>query len=54
MSSSNERLYAKAELAIRDLFADTSVTVETARENLTALIEEIRMLRNSLPEEPDA
>lgn len=40
--------YEKAEQAIKDLFSDTSVSIDTTRANLTALRDEIDNLIESL------
>lgn len=46
--SQNEKLMEKAKQAIDDLFSDTTVSAETAIDNLTELIDECEMKRSSL------
>lgn len=46
--STNERLYKRAEEAIQELFSDTSVERETAKENLQGLRDHIATLIDSL------
>jgi len=47
----NEELYEGALDAIKDLFSDDSVTQSECRENLETLIDEIRVMIDSLPRE---
>ena len=44
----NERLYAKAMKAIQDLFEDTSVSIEDTKFALNGLIQETKLLIESL------
>ena len=46
----NEELYQAAIDAITELFSDKSVSVSDCRANLEGLIEEIKMLLESLPD----
>lgn len=46
----NEQLYKKALDAITELFNDTSVSQEIAKENLEGLISEIEIMIDSLDE----
>jgi hypothetical protein len=45
---SNEELYQAAEKAVDELHSDTSVSVETAIENLSTLRDHIRTLIDAL------
>lgn len=53
MNTENELRYKEAYAAILDLFYDKSVSAETAKENLQALIEEIELLIYSLDSFPN-
>lgn len=47
----NDELYEAAKEAITNLFSDSSVSQAEARRNLEGLIEEIRTMIDTLPEE---
>ncbi len=49
--SKNDKLLVAAQSAIEELFSDTSVDSTTARENLTALIDDLETKRSSLDED---
>lgn len=48
MKATNKELYDKALEAITELFSDTSVSKETAIENLNTLLGEIEVMIESL------